>query len=316
MDGRRWGKCIGILLLGLLNLFSSSVFSQGKQEPEAQLLIVPDAIDVGRPFSVKMEIFHPEDMVVIFPDSTDSFGVFELESIQSFPTRTFKGVSTDQVLYQFWCFDINPMQGLQLPFRYIVNGDTLSGLSNVDSVRLEERVKIYNDTLSFKPHTGLTEVKEPKTWLIIIVGLLIFLFISILFVATLLLIKPIKRRIQRWRMEKAWKLIVQQLNDCKGQISDQKVFIDTLNGIWKGYLSPVWGIPLKPLTTPEIESLLAEDQQTFSPKEIETFNQANRLADTILYAELDSTEGELERMHTEINGILHKEHQRRMGGES
>ena len=174
MLGRKWANLwrTGLLVLMIGIVGSSGLWAQ--QEPEAQLLIMPDVIDLGRPFPVKMEIFHPEDMVVIFPDSTTDFGSFELESVQSFPTRTSNGISTDQVVYTFWCFDIEPMQGLQLPFQYISNGDTLFGMSNTDSVRLEERVKIYNDTLSFRAHQGITHVKEPKTWLIIIVGLIVF----------------------------------------------------------------------------------------------------------------------------------------------
>lgn len=315
MGGRKWvNPGFFLLLMASLGFLKAVAAVPPKQDPEALLTILPEVIDLGKPFPVKMEIVHPENMVVIFPDSSTDFGAFELESIQSFPTRTFQGVSTDQVVFQFWCFDIAPMQGLQAPFQYILNGDTLKGLSNIDSVRLEERVKIYSDTLSFRKHQGLTEVREPQTLKILLIGLIVFILLTGLFLAAVLLAKPIQRKLYQWRLEKEWKGIQEKLVQCTSLLPRQKEFVEELNDIWKRYLEPSWGIPLKPLTTPEMKTLIGEDPKTLSEEETHTLLHLNQLSDAILYADQSGSQEELAQLHERVQLILTREFERRKGG--
>lgn len=276
----------------------------GKAQTVGGKVILLDPItEVGRPFKVKLEIFHPEQVPVVFPDTSFGLGGFEYIQQDLYPTQTSEGRSFDQTVYHLYTWDISEKQAVAFPFKYVVGGDTMEAMSEMDSLTVQPAIAAMSDTLQLKLLTDLEGVSEPvnKT----AVSILVIAILLLLAVAAFFLSKPLRKRIMSWRLEREWRKVKEQLQGLKPQIQPQGDFIVGLNTIWKGYLQSARNRKLRTLTTTELkEELAAGEFEKFQEFEKEALIRAAQSGDRILYAGQEIELNDLEGLQKDITHIL------------
>lgn len=305
MQGKRQLSIAALAVLAILCI------TPGKAQIIGGKVILLDRLtEVGRPFKVKMEIFHPEKVPVIFPDSTFGLGGMEYIKQDLYPTQTADGRSFDQTVYYFYTWDIAEKQAINLPFKYVVDGDTLIGQAELDSLEVKPAIANMSDTLQLKMIAGLEEVSEPVSKLS--VTIFILALIGLIVGGLLLLNKPLRKRFMTWRLDREWQKILEQLQGLKPQVQPQVEFIAGLNNIWKNYLQTNNNRALRTLTTTELRRELEkggfEKMQEF---EKEALMRAAHSGDRILYASQELETTDLETLQTDILHILEAAYQRK-----
>ena len=285
-----------------------SLFLQA-QVPNASLSFKEKMLEIGKPTPLLMHIEHPEDMVVIFPDSGKAFLPYELVGREVRPTETANGRSVDEVTYSIRSFEIDSLQTIRLPFRYItIDGDTISEYTDPATILLLPAVPVYSDSLKLRPHTGLFPIYEPPNYLLMFVGITVL--VLLLVILTILLWKPVRRKIRRWRLEKDWKKVDAKMQQTMGQISQPVSFIEQLNQIWKAYMDKTWKASLKSRTTPELKELLFQ-VEALSPEEKNFLYRSSEIADMLIYAKKGASGQELDKVWQGVYQLLQAEFRRR-----
>lgn len=301
------------ILAGIFSIFLfHSLFAQDG-EVIGSVEFKEGLVQVGRPTRVLMEITHPEDMVVIFPDSAKDFFPWEVASTEVFPTRTNAGISVDAKFYYIRTFELDSIQYVELPFYYVLGQDTLTRYTNPDSIEFDPVIEAMSDTLTLKPHLGLTYVADPPDYMLIFL-VSVFIFILLL-VAAVLGYKPIMRKVRVWRLTREWEKVKKAMGDTQGKVSQQEIFIQELNSAWKKYLDQDRKIALRSLTSTEIEQVLFE-LDDLEPNDKVVLNEATKSMDMVLYAGLSFEQQKMQQLFDQIFGIMEKEFNRRKGAVS
>src|SRR5882757_4821289 len=79
-------------------LLFSSVYAQ-EIKINVQAKFSGDSVKIGKPIEFYLSARYPENLNILFPDSTFSFAPFELQKKIYFPTETKNGISRDSVVY-------------------------------------------------------------------------------------------------------------------------------------------------------------------------------------------------------------------------
>src|SRR5215831_2013772 len=64
-----------------------------------------DSVKIGKPIEFYLSAHYPENLNILFPDSTFSFAPFELQKKIYFPTQTKNGISKDSVIYKLATYE-------------------------------------------------------------------------------------------------------------------------------------------------------------------------------------------------------------------
>lgn len=301
MHGRKWVK----LLIGLFILGTAV---SGNAQVQGKLYALDSMIMVGNPFKVQMEITHPEEMVVIFPDSDANFFPYELYRARAFPTQTFEGRSTDKKLFRLYTWEIDSIQTLTLPYWYVKNGDTIQEYANQIRFQFLPTLPARADTSQVRFQEGYYDLDGPKdyTLLFIILGSVLVG----LALAGFLLYKPILNRIKKWRIEKEWKKYQGKFDQLPGLLPRQTEFIVSLNHLWKEYLDRRHHVVLRSLSTAELKHEL-QSFEGIGQQEAKILMSSNRSGDMILYAGQRFKDQDLMHLHSEIVSIMETEYLRR-----
>lgn len=319
MQERREDKIRRISLLVLLCgwLLPAATFGQLPDIPvesssdgkvRAKLETMDRLIMVGKPFRAQLEVTHPAEMVVIFPDTGGGFFPFELNKRFPEPTRVSDGIATDFVIYELWSWNVDSLQTLQLPVQYIDKNDTLSLLSNAEILEFIPTLPTDNDSLKYKRIENIADVSEPIAWgaWSIVLGALIV--ISLLL--GIFLYNPVRKWFRRRRIEREWKKYLNRLQ-LVGKIKDQEdVYLLELAKVWKGYLDRDWKRGLGSLSTRELEEEL-KSIDSLAQEDKQSLIALNRSADRATYGGQSIEGGELSSYFAKIRSIMEKEYRRR-----
>lgn len=281
-------------------------FQVNGQKVEGRVLVLDKPAEVGRPFKVKLEINHPEEVPVIFPD-TISLEPFEFVKKDLTVTQTDNGLSIDQAVYHLYTWEVAEKQPVRFPFKYVLGNDTIQSISSVDTAVVTQKIAVVSDTLKLKFIQGLTRVDEPVNRTLMTI--LIIAAIVILIGAVILLRKPVTRKIRRWRIERDWKKVLAHLESLNGKIEQQEAFILELNQLWKNYLDNP-SARLESRTTPELERILNR-VPGLTDLDIDTLVDANRSGDKILYAKVPETREKLSQLLNSLREVLQKSYEQR-----
>ena len=301
-----------VKFLGLLLLLSLGVAAQSSPPPDRAVEIrfkaEEDQVEVGRPFEVSLEVEHPAEMVVIFPDTGGDFFPYELHSRNPLETRTENGRSVDKVFYKLYTWNIDSLQEIKLPIRYIQEQDTQLLFSNADTLLFVPTITTPIDSLQVKSNDELAPIAEPfptstvLTW--VLLGLLIF------GIGTLIFYRPVVNYLRRIRIEREWKRYFKRLQAIPDLSVQQEDYLGELSKVWKSYFDRDWGRGLGALSTRELK-LELENMEHLSTADQAQLLQLNRLTDEVTYAGVAGTQTEVQKLYQEVSRIMEQEYLRR-----
>lgn len=303
MQDASWHKLlVGIALL----LIGNAVWGQSVV---ATLTSKQSRVQIGRPFEVELGVRHPERTVVVFPDSAKDFQPYEVQSGTAIPTSTNEGISEDVKIYKLYTWEIDSLQKLQFPVRYLTEkGDTETVLSNEVLIEFLPMIPAYNDTLPVKVIGELGNIREPVNWLAW--GIIFTVALLLIFVSVIVFSKPIGKWLKRMRIEREFKRHLGHLEALKAAASDQAVFFPGLNKVWRNYFDRDWYLALGAMTTTELREALPQIQ-VLDEQDRKTLASLSQQTDLVLYAgELQDAE-EMKKLWEEVRRIMLKEYKRR-----
>ncbi|QOI97734.1 MAG: hypothetical protein HRU69_09615 [Flammeovirgaceae bacterium] len=228
-----------------------------------------DSIAIGQPVNYFLTARYPENLNVLFPDSTFSFTPFEYVSKKYFPTQTTNGTSYDSVVYTLRTFELDAVQQLALPVFVPRGTDSLRFESIPDSIRLISQVKVLPpDTiplpqLPLKTDTEYQLVEFLFNYPVVVIG-----SISLVIIAALtwfIFGKRIKKYFYIRRLQKDYAAFSQTFTGYLTEISRQfdPQLAERALALWKKYLEKLEQKPYTKLTTREM--LLLETDSALGP---------------------------------------------------
>lgn len=274
----------------------------------ASLKALDKKIMVGKPFRAQLEVTHPADMVVIFPDTNGGFLPFELQRRSPQPTRTDDGISTDFVIYNLWSWEVDSIQYLQLPVGYVKGEDTLGLLSNAEELIFIPTLPMDNDSLAFRRIENLAPVGEPVNWAFW--GFFILFLVALLSVLIRVLYKPVRKWFRRRKIEREWKRYYGRLQKVPDHLPYQETYLLELAKVWKSYFDRDWKRGLGSLSTSELIKELKEMDQV-EREDKSTLFQLNKSADMVTYGGGKLPQPELDGYFSKVGRIMMQEYRRR-----
>ena len=268
-----------------------------------------DRVQVGMPFQVELSVRHPENVVVVFPDSAAQFAPYEVTGKTPKPTQTSEGTSVDRALYDLLTWETDSLQYIQFSAGYIdQQGDTQYVASNKVEVLFVPVITTKEDTLKLKMHQGVLPVVEPVNWLLLLV--IGFFGSVVLGLGIFILYKPIGRMFRRWRVAQEWTRFIREYEAVLPLLPKQDEYTTALSKAWKRYLDRSGSRSLAALTTQELQEALPHIE-ILDQDDIEVLVNLGRSRDRILYAGLPEQEEELRKFHAAVGKIMKKEYARR-----
>lgn len=279
------------------------------QAPSVTLTCKEKLVQVGRPFEIELSVRHPERMVVVFPDTAKDFKPYEVHSGKPIPTSTDEGLSEDVKIYKLYTWEIDSIQHLQFPVRYLTaKGDTASVLSNQVDVEFLPTIVGYSDTLKVKFVDHLAAIREPINWLA--VGIIFTVCALLMIVGVIVFSSPIRKWWKRRKIEREWRKHLGQLESLRAQTSDQPAYYAGLNKVWRAYFDRNWAFALGAMTTTELREAI-QGLHALDENDRKTLLQLSHANDMVLYAGRKQDGQQGAAFWEEVRRIMTKEYERR-----
>ena len=252
-------------------LFLSAVHAQ---EIRVRAKFNGDSVKIGKPIEFYLAAHYPENLNVLFPDSSFSFAPFEFQKKIYFPTQTKNGVSKDSVVYTFASYEVDSIQTLKLPV-YVVNKmDCTQVFSNTDSVYFQNLVKAIPDSLTteklpLKVNTNYLGVRWQLNY--VLLGIAGGILLIVLVLVWIIFGKRIQKYFRLKRMSKNYEAFrvkfensVEKLdNDFSPKSVEASLFI------WKNYLETLLSKPYTKYTSKEIKTIENSEELGHALSEID-----------------------------------------------
>lgn len=294
-----------VLLLVMLALLPLS----HAQDVTATLSPLDEMVQVGRPFQVELLVRHPQDVVVLFPDSIKDIAPYEVRSGKPLATRTNDGISEDVKIYDLYTWEIDSVQFLQFPVRYLTpKGDTMMVMTNRAQVDFQQVIVDYNDSLEVRMYPDAVLIREPFNWkaFLIISGVLLFLVVLLI----LLLSKPIRNAMKRRRIEREWRKYQKQLLNVPSLLPDQELYLSELNRVWRAYFDRDWKLALGSRTTSELKKFLPS-VHSIAETDRPLLIALASASDMVMYAGRPLPTEQFEIVYGHVSRIMEQEYNRR-----
>ena len=260
-----------ILNCVLCLLFFSAAHAQ---EIKVQAKFNGDSVKIGKPLEFYLSAHYPENLNILFPDSSFSFAPFEFQKKKYFPTQTKNGVSKDSVIYILASYEVDSIQMLKLPVFVVNKMDCTQVFSNADSVFFQNLVKAIPDSLTteklpLKTNTNYLSVSWQLNY--IIVGIVA----GILLVAVILVWVFFGKRIRKYfklkRMAKNYEAFRIKFENSVEKL-DQEFSPKSAEAslfIWKNYLENLLSKPYTKYTSKEIKTIENSEELGYALSEID-----------------------------------------------
>lgn len=277
--------------------------------PVQAFLTVPDPnVEVGRPFRVQLEVHHPSDLVILFPDTTGDFLPYELVKRYPVPTRSDESGSIDFTEYDLYSWAIDSVQYLRLPVGYVQDGDTAYTYSNEEALHFVPRIITPIDSLQVLAVSDLAPIAEPFNWTaFLVIGLGLVLLLVVLGIVFL---PRIRKAMRRARIEREWKKYIGKLQQIPSLLPDQEGYLLELSRVWKSYYDRGWQRGLASLSTRELREALPFVEQ-LEARDRKDLLALNSEADYVVYAGRSLPEQQLREFYGQVERIMQQEYLRR-----
>jgi hypothetical protein len=223
---------------------------------------VEDSLLIGQDITYWITASYPQEVEMLFPDSTYNFTPFEFSSKTYYPTKLVDGLAFDSTAYSIQSYEIDLVQYLAIPAIILSDLDTTSILTPVDSIFLKELAPIVSDTTQLIANANYETVNRFFNFPLfyIIIGSLVFITIVLLLIFGKRIIKFFKLRRLRKEYEKFSNELAAYINNLKK--NPESDVAEKALSFWKKYQERLDKYPFTKLTTKEIL------QETFT-KELE-----------------------------------------------
>ena len=279
------------------------------QDVTATLTSRVKQVEVGRPFEVELSVRHPERTIVVFPDTAKDFTPYEVESGKPLPTMTDAGISEDRKIYMLYTWEIDSVQKLQFPVRYLTEkGDTQKVMSNEVLVEFLPKIHQYSDTLKVQIISDLAEIREPVNW--VAWGIIFSAGLLIIFIGVLVFSRPIGKWLKRMRIEREFRKHLDQLQRLRAVGGDQATFYPGLNKVWRSYFDRHWSMALGSMTTQELVAALPM-LKAINDEDRNTLLHLAKSNDMVLYAGQPLPDEQAVAFWNSVHQIMLKEFARR-----
>lgn len=249
----------------LTPIFYILFFTLQAQEIKVHAKFNSDSVKIGKPLEFYLSARYPENVNILFPDSTFSFAPFELQKKTYFPTQTKNGVSKDSVVYTLASYEVDSIQALRLPVFVVNKMDCTQVFSNIDSVYFQNLVKAIPDSLTteklpLKTNTNYLGVRWQLNYILFSIagGILLITLILVwaIFgkrIRNYFRLKKLARGYESFRAQ--FDASVHKLkNEFSPKNAEQSLFI------WKKYMEELSRIPYTKYTTREIKQVFAGNE--------------------------------------------------------
>lgn len=259
---------------------SLKIVADLKEKPKAKFL--SDSIEIGLVVEYALSFHYPENVQVIFPDTSYNYGTFELVDKKYFPTIPFGKNLIDSVVYRLTTFELDSIQTLRLPIYVISEKDCTAVFPPMDTLRLRELVIGDIDTLNFKSNTIPLELKSrfnyPFVILILLILLGIITIIWIFFGRRLLRnLRLYQFNIVNNRFLKEYDRLATRL-----RIKQSPEDIEKILTVWKKHLEYIENEPFSTYTSKEIQKRIPSQDLAQSLKNIDRAIYGKELSEQIL----------------------------------
>jgi hypothetical protein len=126
------------------------LYAQDKPKAEVKITagFIEDSLYIGKPVRFYLTARYPQELNMVFPDSSHTYTPFEFESKDYFPTDTEDGISYDSVIYHVSTFEIDRTQYLSLPVFQVNEKDSVVFQSEKDTILVTQLVNFSVDTIA------------------------------------------------------------------------------------------------------------------------------------------------------------------------
>jgi hypothetical protein len=147
---RAWMAGFSCVAMGLLSLSSMQAQQPPPRKPSEVKVtggFIEDSLLIGKPVRFYLTARYPQELNMLFPDSTYNFAPFEFESKRYVPTETKQGFSYDSVIYDVSTFEVDRRQMLNLSIFQLNKSDCTVYKSPVDTILVTQLVNFAIDTI-------------------------------------------------------------------------------------------------------------------------------------------------------------------------
>lgn len=248
---------------------------------------------------------YPQDMDIVFPDSTYNFAPFEFERKEFFPTQTDSLYSYDSAVYYLTTFEIDSIQYLQLPVYVVSEGDSNAVYTEQDFVVLQHVVAEIPDTvqvdkLPLKENISYLPLELQFNYPYLIIAIIILLIVAVLIFIIF------GKRMRKWwqlkKLRKRYRKFKERFNAITADPHHNRPEkLEKAVVTWKTYMEKISDKPYRQLTTKEI----------FMRENNESLKQALRKIDRSIYSGKPTSE-ELEPAYQELDTYADKQYNQRV----
>lgn len=247
------------LILTIL-LVGGTVGWSAAQEITVEGGFIEEEIKIGEPVTYFLTARYPKNVEVLFPDSTFSYGIFEFESKQYFPSAYDSTTVLDSAVYSLTSFEIDDWQKLSLPVFIVSEGDSLQIDAAGDSLSYFEVAPQATDTTSLLTDLNPATVPLDFNYPYLLIGLGIVVVIAL--IIALIFGKLIVNYFRIKRLQKGFGVFSTKYDELVSKVGQraQREQVEQVLAYWKKYLEKLEKKPYTKYTTKEVVAV-TKDQK-------------------------------------------------------
>lgn len=223
-----------------------------------------DSIKIGEEAAYSLGATYPDNLNVLFPDSTINTFPFEYKRRTYFPTKTRNGISRDSVIYYYSTFETDSLQFLSLPVFVVHTSDCTAVYADRDSLHLKRVLgnipdSVQLDGIPLKETVAFENIPTSfKTVALSLGGGILLVIVAGVY---MIFGKRIHRHYRLTRLRKNYARFIETYSanlSSMRQHATPEVAESTV-GMWKRYLENLELRPYTKLTTKETIQLLQDE---------------------------------------------------------
>jgi hypothetical protein len=235
----------------LIGLFFFSFLNINGQNPRLQ--IINKEVSIGEDFKVSLTYTHPPEKDVFFPNTAAYFEPFEWRKTDFFPTKSQDTLSTDSLVYTLRLFNTDKFQSLELPIWVLVGRDSVTYMSNRDTLVLNEFLSIdeIKDAQMESSTSYLNQNKSIGSTVTFKVILAIIAFIGLVI---LFFRNKIEQKLEYFKFQKRQKDFLSVFRKLM-KSGEETETLQKIMSTWREQMTWIEGKPYDTLSSIEIEKI-------------------------------------------------------------
>jgi hypothetical protein len=222
-----------------------------------RLKFINKEVSIGEDFQVSLTYTHASEKDVFFPNSSIHFEPFEWRKTDFFPTKSIDTLSIDSVVYTLRLFNTDRFQSLALPVWVLSANDSITYLSNRDTLALNEFIS--NDEIksaqleSSTSFLNLNKNIGSNVTIKVTITLIVFISLVILFFRN-----KIEQKLEYFRFQKIQNDFLSLFRKLM-KAGEETETLEKIMTAWREQMTWIEGKPYDTLSSIEIEKIAGEN---------------------------------------------------------